>query len=152
MNELLHEEVVNASRVVLHFIRKRRHLLRTSAVNGREVFLGVGVAVVLQFQLSVRRDDGQLLQVLFGHAGGREGRGGRSVGGDLSRCFLLSISFTFGHHFLRLKSHGAGASWEGGGGGQRTANFFVQLFIILFYSRFCYCRLHSSYSQLPLHI
>lgn len=65
VDELLHEEVVHTARVVLHFVGERGHLLRAAVVDGREVLLGVGVVVVFQLQLCVRRDDGQLLQVLL---------------------------------------------------------------------------------------
>lgn len=65
VDELLHKEVVHAARVVFHFVGERGHLLRAATVDGREVLLGVGVVVVLQRQLCVRRDDRQLLQVLY---------------------------------------------------------------------------------------
>lgn len=69
MDELLHKKVVHAAWMVLHLVSERGHLLRTPAVNGREVLLRVGVAVILQLQLRVRRDDSQLLQVLFWQGG-----------------------------------------------------------------------------------
>lgn len=47
MDELLHKEIVDAARVVLHFVSERRHLLRTTAVDGRKVLLRIGVAVIL---------------------------------------------------------------------------------------------------------
>ena len=97
MDELLHEEVVDAAWVVLHLVGKGGHLLRAPAVNGREVFFRVGVAVVFQFQLRVRRDDGQLLQVLFGRAGRRR----CSADGGL---FVLCVSFCFRSSRLRSSS------------------------------------------------
>lgn len=64
MDELLNEEIIDATRVVLDLVSEGGHLLRPAAVDGREVLLRVGVAVVLQLQLRVRRDNRQLLQVL----------------------------------------------------------------------------------------
>lgn len=83
MDKLLHEEVVHTARVVFHFVGERGHLLRAAVVDGREVLLGVGVIVVFQFQLCVRRDDGQLLQVLYVIHVCERGRliGGRGAGG-----------------------------------------------------------------------
>lgn len=64
MDELLNEEIVDAARVMLHFVRERGHLLGPPAVDSCQVLLRVGVTFELQLQLSVRRDDRQLLQVL----------------------------------------------------------------------------------------
>lgn len=70
VDELLHEQVVDAARMVLHLVCQRRHLLRPPPVHGRQVLLGVGVAVVLELKLGVRGDDRQLLQVLESQTNG----------------------------------------------------------------------------------
>lgn len=64
MDELLNEEIIDATRVVLDLVSEGGHLLRPAAVDGSKVLLRVGAAVVLQLQLRVRRDNRQLLQVL----------------------------------------------------------------------------------------
>lgn len=64
MYKLLHEKIVDAAGVVLDFVGKWGHLFRASAVDCREVFFRIGVAMILQLQLRVGRNDCQLLQVL----------------------------------------------------------------------------------------
>lgn len=80
MYELLHEKVVDAAGVVLDFVGKRGHLLRAAAVDCREVFLRIGVTVILQLELRVGRNDCQLLQVLRWDSVRGVGRPGRWAG------------------------------------------------------------------------
>lgn len=95
VNKLLYEEVVDAARVVLDFVREGGHLLRTAAVDGREIFLGVGVAVILQLQFRVRRDDGQLLEVLQVHGVGGGGGGWGSPNMLVRPGVLPYLRFSF---------------------------------------------------------